>query len=217
MTESSSTGSSGGLPSSRSSTSSAKSRSSSSTSRSSSGATSRSGAGRVPPARRGRTATNREDWGVNFFTMRRSQGTLTGWQVTCMNPKHFDKKCSKEISNRVSGSSEISKRMLMQWVILGSSTDSRDAHIHQWHDIVDQKRQGKLASLEELNDACITDWEHLPPKATEIIRRFSQPASVSGAEPAEIRYTPGEASSSGGARPAPPIPEAPRGKRKRRQ
>ena len=61
-------------------------------------------------------------WGLNFMTPRRSNEETLGWQMTCTNPRHD--KCSKEVSNRVSGSSEEGQRMLMLWVLLRSPDQS---------------------------------------------------------------------------------------------
>ena len=100
--------------------------------------------------------------GVNFLTPRCASGgggqEIKGWQITCLNPLHQDPKCTKEVSNAVSGSDDASQRMLRAWAIWGVCELSKTAHRLIWPLVQAQYIEGLIPSLEELTAMDITDW-----------------------------------------------------------
>ena len=77
-----------------------------------------------------RDASNREPYGLSTLTARFGKDGLSGWQMSCMNPQHkFGKRCTKELGNSVTGSSEATHRILKTWLLLGAGIETCEEHM----------------------------------------------------------------------------------------
>ena len=96
-----------------------------------------------------RDRSHSEHYGMHILTERFNSGTLTGYQMRCMFPSHA--KCTKELSNSVTGSSEGTRRVLKAWSLLSSLYNSRESHMAVRQDLLDALRNDTLLSEPELD------------------------------------------------------------------
>lgn len=90
-------------------------------------------------------------------------GRLLGYQATCMNPHHTA--CNRSLSNNVSGSEEMTLRMLQLWLALGVPVAVKDKsqHKQQWTQVEWAAAAGTLPTLAQLEAIAPTAYEpHMP-------------------------------------------------------
>ena len=84
--------------------------------------------------------------------------------MSCTNPRHnTNRKCSREMSNHITGGNSETRRMLKLWVIMGSCCVDRDGpagHMSRpWTALfLDMKKDSTLPSEQVLDDLAVTDW-----------------------------------------------------------
>lgn len=80
-------------------------------------------------------------------------GEVTGYQITCGHPGHKEAAvCQKTLSISVAGDRDVCLRMLKAWIIAGANKKCKTDHTVCWADILQQKTDGLLPSMEELEE-----------------------------------------------------------------
>ena len=77
---------------------------------------------------------------------------ITGYQCYCFNTNHVG--CTKTLSNTVSGSEEMTLRMLKMWALLGANTaciKDKQAHKIAWEQVEEARRCGWILPMEDLD------------------------------------------------------------------
>ena len=109
-----------------------------------------------------RDRSNKEYFGSHFLTARWGISGLSGWQITCVNPRHRASLiCSREMANSVSGSSDLTRHILKAWALMGQGLASRDDHCcpQLRSSLIAAGKSGLLFSDTELDALAIIDWE----------------------------------------------------------
>ena len=73
---------------------------------------------------------------------------ITGYQMTCLNAKHEN--CNKSLSNSVSGSKDMTERMLRAWIVWGQEAADKEQHKKIWGRVLLAKKRGTIPSLADL-------------------------------------------------------------------
>ena len=100
-------------------------------------------------------------FGQCFLTARYNKGALSGYQMTCTRACHQEgRRCTKELSFGVAGGQELCQRMLMAWIVFGSTVPDRSTHMGQcWKLIVQMKQEAGLPSVQELEACAPGTWQ----------------------------------------------------------
>ena len=136
--------------------------SSSSSSSNSSGDSGAAAATRKKPQFQRKKDMTRSTAGQQFrLTPRYAQDneTIIGYQMTCLCRLHAN--CNKSLANSVSGSDELSVRMLKAWIAWGQDTPNKQAHKGVWSRVLSANKNGQLPSMSQL-DASLDVPETVP-------------------------------------------------------
>ena len=132
-----------------------------------------------------------------------TDGQNAGWQMTCNHPSHSAaasgrSACTKSLSNSVSGSEQLTLRMLQHWVVIGMLAPSKQAHSELWDRVQQAVVDGCLPSSEELDRQRPVAWPALdaasvpacshaeavpPPPKRSRDDGFDQPEDRAGGDP----------------------------------
>ena len=77
-----------------------------------------------------------------------NMGEVISYSCVCKAKGHIA--CNRSLSNSISGSEDMTLRMLRYWILLGEGTSSKDEHKARWQWVEDAKRDNSLPSLEDL-------------------------------------------------------------------
>ena len=86
--------------------------------------------------------------------------TVGACQMSCSNPRHQhagEPQCTKTRSYKFDGEG-VAIHMLKAWAVLGQALDTKKRHKDAWKLVEKQQKEGKLPSLEELEDQVVHDW-----------------------------------------------------------
>ena len=97
-----------------------------------------------------RDKSHTQAYGMHSLTERYVNGVLTRYQLRCGYPGHD--KCTKELANTVTGSSEATRRVLKAWSLLSSLYSNRKDHMSVKQDLIDALRSGNLLSETALDE-----------------------------------------------------------------
>ena len=117
-----------------------------------------------------RDTTKTEEYGMHILTPRYTGGRISGYQMRCNFPDHV--KCTKELANSVTGSSQATRRVLKAWCLLANLYSDRKNHMSVKTDLLNALHSGTLLSESALDEITMATqdaefqapFQHVPPQ-----------------------------------------------------
>ena len=124
-----------------------------------------------------RLTESRVPFGLSWMTPRHTGGVISGWFCHCTNPRHRDqRRCTKEVGVKVSGSSERALQLLKAWVVFGEGCKSSVDHHKSFSMILGMGAD--LPSTDQLDALAPCDWPELDWPVSEATTRVDDDADA---------------------------------------